>query len=146
MTVKKDILGLGEILWDLLPGGRKLGGAVANLIYFTNLLGHEGRVASAVGDDDLGKEILSVLEKNGLSADLIQTDPDHPTGTVEVTLDNSGRPSYSIHENVAWDNVKETGQLMDAARNADALVFGSLFQRSGVSRNTLKRIVSVAKD
>ncbi len=146
MAEKKKILGLGEILWDMLPGGKKLGGAVTNLIYFTNLLGSEGRIASAIGTDDLGKEILAVLEGNGLSTDLIREDPDHPTGTVEVTLDQGGKPSYIIHEHVAWDNVKVTDALLASAREADALVFGSLFQRNGVSRDTLRTVVKAAEN
>ena len=141
---KKKILGLGEILWDMLPGGKKLGGAVTNLIYFANILGNEGVVASGVGDDELGKEIIEVLDKTGLGADYIQTDPEHPTGTVDVTLDEEGKPSYIIHEDVAWDNVLETGPLMKYAADADALVFGSLFQRNSVSRTTLMQAVFAA--
>jgi fructokinase len=104
MTAKNHVVvGLGEVLWDLLPGGKQLGGAPTNFAYITKLLGDNGVVASRVGADDLGREARQALEKLGLPAANLQLDLAHPTGTVKVQLDAAGQPKFEISENVAWE-------------------------------------------
>lgn len=128
------VIGIGEILWDLLPNGKILGGAPANFAYHAAQLGAEGVAISAVGDDELGKEIVRLIEEkkvhNGLS--LVK----EPTGTVTVEL-KDGMPSYIIHEDVAWDNIVLTDTAKGKLAKADAICFGSLAQRSEVSRKAI---------
>src|SRR5215218_4494539 len=107
------IVGLGEILWDVLPGGKQLGGAPANFAYHANALGARGAVVSRVGDDELGREILARLDALGVDRAHVSTDLDHPTGTVDVRLDGAGVPEYVIHEGVAWDFLSNDPKLID---------------------------------
>ena len=125
--MKKVIVGIGEILWDMLPSGKALGGAPANFAYHAMRLGEEGWAVSAVGDDALGREILDIVEAKKLK-NLIALS-DKPTGTVEVELDARGVPTYNIMEDVAWDNIPFTPEMEELARKADAVCFGSLVQR-----------------
>ena len=97
---KFKIIGLGELLWDMLPDGKKLGGAPANFAYHSNALGNEGFIVSAIGKDNLGAEILNVLQSNGLNSSYIEEKEKFPTGTVEIELDEEGKPQYNIIENV----------------------------------------------
>src|SRR6476659_3868532 len=97
-----EVLGLGEVLWDLLPGGKALGGAPCNFVFHCHQLGHPAAIVSRVGADDLGLELRSALRGLGLDDGLVQEDAEHPTGTVSVELE-AGQPRYTIHENVAWD-------------------------------------------
>lgn len=131
------IVGLGEILWDIFPEGKQMGGAPANFSYHVSQLGYNGIVASRVGDDILGKEILNFLKAKGLSSEYIQIDSTHPTGTVDVKLDDKRIPSYSINENVAWDYLEWNEKWKDLAEKADAVCFGSLCQRSKKSYHTI---------
>jgi fructokinase len=131
------ITGLGEILWDVFPDGKKLGGAPANFAYFVKNLGQEGFIASRVGNDSMGKEILASLEKLNLSSDFIQIDPVHPTGTVEVKVDTDGQPDYIITESVAWDFLELSQKWKELAAQVDAVCFGTLAQRSQRSRETI---------
>ena len=126
---------MGEALWDVLPEGKKIGGAPANFAYHVSQFGLPGMVVSAVGDDTLGHEILENFTSKGLSQ-LIATVP-YPTGTVQVELDQVGVPQYDIKENVAWDNIPFTPELEDVARRTRAVCFGSLAQRNVVSRQTI---------
>lgn len=135
------VVGLGEILWDLLPGGKELGGAPANFAYHAQALGAKSKVISAVGADDLGYEIIDRLNRAKLDGTCISIDPDHPTGTVSVTLDSDGKPTYVIHAPVAWDFIPWSDALGQVAAQADAVCFGSLCQRSGVSRATVGRFL-----
>ncbi|MFW5857915.1 MAG: carbohydrate kinase family protein [Planctomycetota bacterium] len=139
------LLGLGELLWDLLPDGRQLGGAPANFAYHACALGGRGAVASCVGDDPLGREALERLDGLGVDRSAVAVDPERPTGTVSVALDAAGQPSYTIHEGVAWDAIPASGALLDRAAAADAICFGSLAQRSAASRATLRRALDAAQ-
>jgi fructokinase len=139
------LLGVGEILWDMLPAGKQLGGAVTNFAFHAKQLGAEAAVVSAVGEDALGREILDRLKQLGLPGDFLAVDSAHPTGTVDVTLDASGKPTYIIHENVAWDFVPWTPALAPAARRADAVCFGSLAQRSPVTRKTIHDLLAATR-
>ncbi|MHC5061250.1 MAG: carbohydrate kinase family protein [Planctomycetota bacterium] len=135
------IVGLGEILWDMLPAGKQLGGAPANFAYHAKALGAEGIAVSCIGDDGLGREILSQLGGLDLDCRYVALDMEHPTGTVTVKLDDDGVPDFTIHKNVAWDYIPLSDSLLDLAARADAVCFGSLCQRSDVSRETVRRFL-----
>lgn len=131
----KVIVGMGEALWDILPEGKKIGGAPANFAYHVSQFGLESCVVSAVGNDDLGREIIDSFKEKKLQC-LIET-VSYPTGTVQVEVDGAGVPQYRIKEDVAWDNIPFTGKLEALARRTCAVCFGSLAQRSAVSRETI---------
>ncbi len=131
------VVGLGEILWDLLPGGRQLGGAPANCAFHAHALGATGAVVSCVGNDEPGRAILERLQAAGLHTQGIARDPDHPTGTVSVSVNEQGQPTYTIHEGVAWDYLTLTRETLDLACRCDAVCFGSLAQRSAESRQAI---------
>ena len=133
------IVGMGEALWDVLPEGKKIGGAPANFAYHVSQFGLPSCVVSAVGDDALGHEILENFTSKGLNH-LIETVP-YPTGTVQVEIDQAGIPLYEIKENVAWDNIPYTARLEQLAERTKAVCFGSLAQRNVVSRNTIHRFL-----
>ncbi len=133
------IVGIGEILWDVFPAGKVLGGAPANFAYHVSQFGFEGYAVSAIGNDKLGNEILENLSKKELKY-LIETTP-YATGTVQVTLDEKGIPQYEICENVAWDNIPFTPEMEELARKTQTVCFGSLAQRNSVSRATINRFL-----
>lgn len=133
------VVGMGEALWDVLPEGKKIGGAPANFAYHVSQFGLPGYVVSAVGDDALGKEIVENFTSKGLNQ-LIAEVP-YPTGTVQVEIDQAGIPQYDIKENVAWDNIPYTDSLEALARKTKAVCFGSLAQRNVVSRDTINRFL-----
>lgn len=135
------VIGLGEVLWDILPGGKQLGGAPTNFAYMTSLLGNEGIVASRVGNDSLGQETLRKMTKLGLNMEFIQLDPQQPTGTAQVNVDADGQPVFIITEPVAWDFLEWTPAWQELARSADIVCFGTLAQRSSTSRQTIRQFV-----
>ena len=137
--MKDLIVGMGEALWDCLPEGRKLGGAPANFAYHAGQFGWHALAVSAVGNDPLGDEILDRLAGAGLDCNIGRVP--FPTGTVQVTLSEGGIPSYEICENVAWDNIPWSPELEDIAHRTKAVCFGSLAQRSPVSRSTILRFL-----
>ena len=140
--MKKKVVGLGEVLWDLLPNRTCLGGAPANLAYITTLMGDQGIVASRVGEDSQGIDALRRMEEVGLNIDYVQTDREHPTGTVKVDLDGNGQARFAIAHPVAWDFLQWTLAWQQLAETADAVCFGSLAQRSEASRNTIRRFLA----
>ncbi len=135
--MKKKVVGLGEVLWDLFPGRACLGGAPANFAYITTLMGDQGIVASRVGEDSRGLDALRRMEELGLDIDHVQTDRDHPTGTVKVELDGNGQPRFEIANPVAWDFLDCSEDWRRLAGEADAVCFGSLAQRSEKSHETI---------
>src|SRR5579885_553833 len=136
------IVGIGELLWDVFPDGRKVaGGAPFNFAFHCKQLGHDAAIVSRVGDDDLGRELREEVRRLGLPDEFIQTDPDHPTGTVRVTVDAHGQPAYTITEDVAWDYIGWDEWLDRLARTASAVCFGTLAQRSTQSRTTIGRLL-----
>jgi fructokinase len=139
--MKKRVVGLGEVLWDLLPGRTCLGGAPANFAYITTLMGDQGIVASRVGEDSRGLEALRRMEELGLDIDHVQTDRASPTGTVKVELDGNGAPRFEIAHPVAWDSLAWTPDWQRLAENVDAVCFGSLAQRSEASRATILKFL-----
>ena len=137
--MKGLVIGMGEALWDVLPEGKKIGGAPANFAYHVSQFGLPSCVVSAVGDDPLGHEIIENFTSKGLTHQ-IDTVP-YPTGTVQVEIDQAGVPQYEIKENVAWDNIPYTAMLEKLAEKTTAVCFGSLAQRNVVSRNTINRFL-----
>lgn len=137
--MKDIVVGMGEALWDVLPEGKKIGGAPANFAYHVSQFGLPSFVVSAVGDDALGNEIIENFTSKGLNQ-LIEKVP-YPTGTVQVEIDQAGIPQYEIKENVAWDNIPFTDRLRRLAENTKAVCFGSLAQRNVVSRETVSRFL-----
>ena len=141
MKTKRYVVGLGEVLWDVLPEGKKLGGAPANFAYHAGqFIGNDNTIAiSAIGEDELAEETLVALRQHGLN-DLLPKVP-YPTGTVQVQLDAQGIPTYDIKENVAWDNIPYDNDVKQIASNCRAVCFGSLAQRNVVSRATIHRFL-----
>ncbi|MFR9650307.1 MAG: carbohydrate kinase [Rikenellaceae bacterium] len=137
--MEKYIVGIGEALWDMLPEGRKIGGAPANFAYHISQFGYNSKVVSAVGDDELGHELLSKFDENGV--EYVVDKVSYPTGTVDVELDSDGVPIYDIREGVAWDNIPFTPELEELAKNTQVVCFGSLAQRSEVTRKTIHSFV-----
>ncbi len=136
------VVGLGEVLWDVFPSGRQLGGAPANFAYHAQALGSNSTIVSCLGTDDLAREARQKLEEAGLDTSFIASDSEHPTGRVSVELDTHGVPSYTIHENVAWDFIPYSDPLATLADTCAAVCFGSLCQRSATSRRTIHRFLS----
>jgi fructokinase len=134
-------VGIGEVLWDLLPAGRQLGGAPANFAYHAPALGAVGVVVSRVGADAPGREILDRLGGLGVRTDCIAVDPAAPTGTVTVQLSADGQPDFTIHEDVAWDRLTADPPTLDVVRAADVVCFGSLAQRGEPSRRSIRELV-----
>ena len=139
--MKRYVVGLGEVLWDVLPEWKKLGGAPANFAYHAGqFLGMNNTIAvSALGNDKLADETIEALKEHGLN-DLLPRVP-YPTGTVQVQLDEQGIPTYDIKENVAWDNIPFDDDIAEIARNCRAVCFGSLAQRNVVSRQTIQKFL-----
>lgn len=131
----KYVVGIGEVLWDVLPEGKKLGGAPANFAYHVSQFGLNSRVVSAIGNDKLGAEIERDFSEKGLEGIIEKVA--YPTGTVQVSLDDNGVPNYTIKENVAWDNIPFTPALKELAQHTCAVSYGSLAQRNIVSRETI---------
>lgn len=133
----------GEVLWDCLPTGRMPGGAPCNVAYHLHRLGCQAQLVSAVGTDPLGDEMLAYLRSKGLRTDLIQRHPTLPTGTVEVALGPDGQPQYDIRTDVAWDEIALNEDILQAARECDAIVFGTLAARSETNRRTLDALLAI---
>lgn len=133
------VVGMGEALWDVLPEGKKIGGAPANFAYHVSQFGLPSCVVSSIGDDALGKEIIENFTSKGL--DQLIAEVPYPTGTVQVEIDQTGIPLYDIKENVAWDNIPYTEHLDALAKRTKAVCFGSLAQRNVVSRETINHFL-----
>lgn len=133
------IVGIGDALWDCLPEGRKIGGAPANFAYYMMQFGFDSLAVSAVGDDDLGREIRETFERIGLNHILEITE--YPTGTVTIDVDENGIPTYDIKENVAYDYLTYTPQLEEIAGKCNVVCFGSMTQRNPASRNTIRKFL-----
>jgi fructokinase len=131
------VVGLGELIWDLLPDGKQLGGAPTNFAYISRLLGNEAIVASRIGDDELGREALEKLGRMGIETRYLQLDRNHPTGTVAVQIDERGEPRFAVNEGSAWDYLEWTAAWEQLALRADAVCFGTLGQRYDQARKTI---------
>lgn len=137
--MKRLVVGLGEVLWDMLPEGRKIGGAPVNFAYHAGQFGIDTMAVSAIGNDKLGED--TIAEMNGKHLNHIFPSVPYPTGSVQVSLDEKGVPAYDIKENVAWDNIPFTNEIESVARNCQAVCFGSLAQRNAVSRSTIRKFI-----
>jgi fructokinase len=136
------VVGLGELIWDMLPEGRQLGGAPTNFAYISRLLGNQTIVASRVGQDELGREALARLERMKISTSYLQLDETHPTGTVRVEIDERGEPRFEVNTNSAWDYLEWTADWEELATRADVVCFGTLGQRHPQARDTILRFLS----
>lgn len=139
-----NIIGVGEILWDVLPDGKRLGGAPGNFVYHTKALGASAIVISAIGNDKNGREIIKELKKKDIPAKITYQN-DKPTGTVDVSINSQGEPNYIINENVAWDFIPFDEDILQITREADIICFGTLAQRSIISRKTIQTIVKSSR-
>jgi fructokinase len=138
------VVGIGEVLWDLLPTGPQLGGAPANFAFHAHALGARAAVVSRVGHDAYGEGVIARFREIGLPVETIQIDEHAPTGTVTVALGNDGAPEYTIHEDVAWDRLAVTPAALQTVRDTNVVCFGTLAQRDPVSRETIQRLVEAA--
>src|SRR5437899_1517258 len=145
MTKPALMVGLGEVLWDILPSGKVLGGAPANFAYMTNVLGDEGIVASRIGNDELGREVCRVMQSLGLNTSYLQRDNEHETGTAAVSIDPAGQPNFTIKELAAWDFLQWTAEWEDLSSRADVICFGSLAQRSAGSAVAVESFLQNAR-
>jgi fructokinase len=136
------IVAYGELLWDLLPGGARLGGAPFNFVYRVNCLGDRGIMISRVGIDDLGRRALQAVAGLGMETGYIQTDGEHSTGTVKVSFDRKRNPDFTILPDAAYDFIEPEAGLRELAGRADCLCFGTLIQRREVSRNTFGELIA----
>lgn len=144
--MSKKIAAFGELLWDILPNGKVLGGAPANFIYRINSFGDEGTLLSRVGNDRAGKEVREALRKLGVSDENIQTDYEFPTGQVKIKIDQAGNADFNIITDVAYDHIEINAEMMDAFSQADCVCFGTLVQRYGISKNTLRELIHESPD
>ena len=144
MSFVPRIVAVGELLWDLLPDGERPGGAPANFAYHARALGNTVNLISRVGHDSLGERLLKHLENNHLDTNLIQHDPDAPTGTVSVDIHAGGHPTYTIHENVAWDHLDVTKECEHIVSQCDAICFGTLAQRHSRSRASILHLLKTS--
>ena len=140
--MKFKVLGIGEILWDLLPSGPQMGGAPANFACHARALGADAFLITRVGKDDFGRAIRRAVEKLGIVNGALQVDETAPTGTVTVTLSGQGIPHFTIHENVAWDRLEATPAALQSVRGADAICFGTLAQRREPARSAIQLLLS----
>lgn len=138
------VIGIGEILWDLLPTGPMMGGAPANFVCHASAFGADALLVSRVGRDTAGERLLRCLAGFGVRADGISTDPGHPTGAVEVELREEGVPHFNIVPNVAWDHLEATPALVESMAKADAVCFGTLAQRSAASATAIRTLLENA--
>lgn len=141
MSVRPVMVGLGEILWDILPSEKSLGGAPANFAYMANVLGNMGIVASRVGNDELGRKAREVIEARGMDSSYLQQDKLHKTGIARVLLESDGQPRFTIQESVAWDFLEWTPAWQELSTRANVVCFGILAQRSLRSAETIERFL-----
>lgn len=142
VTMSLNVISVGEVLWDLLPAGRQLGGAPANFAYHAHSLGAAVGLVSRVGNDQAGRDILHQLQSWRLPSHLVQVDEGSRTGLVTVDLDDTGVPQFTIEEPAAWDQIHLTPAAVEAARRADVVCFGSLAQRQACSRQAVQQLVA----
>ena len=140
------IVAYGEILWDILPSGKVLGGAPANFIFRLNSFGDQGILISRLGNDELGENARAEVTGIGLTDEHIQTDFEFPTGTVDVKIDAEGIPDFTIIRDVAYDHIELTSEMVQQVEEADCLYFGTLIQRYGISKKTLRELIRESGD
>ena len=142
----KKIVAFGEIVWDILPNGKVLGGTPSNMVFRCNSFNEEGFLLSRIGDDELGREALEKLTELGISDENVQIDTAFPTGTVNITLDENHEAKFEVKPDVAFDHIEFSAEALKLVRNADCLFFGLLPQRFGISKNTLRELIKESPD
>lgn len=142
----KKIVAFGEVVWDILPNDKVLGGTPSNFVFRCNSLGEKGHLLSRVGDDELGAQALEELKKLGISDKNVQIDPVFKTGTVEVSFNENSEAIYDVASDVAFDHIEFSAEALKLVRKADCLVFGLLPQRFGLSKNTLRELLKESPD
>ena len=144
--MSKKIVAFGEVVWDVLPNGKVLGGTPLNMAFRCNCFNEQGYLLSRVGEDDLGIEALKQLKELGISDDNVQMDFEFPTGTVIVTFNENNEPHFKVKLDVAFDHIEFSAEALKLARNADCLFFGLLPQRFGISKNTIRELIKESPD
>jgi fructokinase len=144
--MNKKIVAFGEVVWDILPNGKVLGGTPSNLVYRCNSFSEQGFLLSRVGDDDLGNEAIEKLNELGISDDNVQSDTEFPTGTVHISFENNYDPRYIVTPDVAFDHIEFSAEALKLVRDADCLFYGLLPQRFGISKNTLRELIKESPD
>ena len=144
--MNKKVVAFGEVVWDILPNGKILGGTPSNMVFRCNSFNEQGFLLSRVGDDELGNEALEKLKELGISDDNVQLDTEFPTGTVHITLDNNYDPRYVVTPDVAFDHIEFSAEALKLVREADCLFYGLLPQRFGISKNTLRELIKESPD
>ena len=139
--MNKKVVAFGEVVWDILPNGKVLGGTPANLVFRCNSFNEQGYLLSRVGDDDLGNEALDNLSELNISDENVQIDGEFPTGTVHITFEDNYEPRYIVTPDVAFDHIEFSAEALKLVRNADCLFYGLLPQRIGISKNTLRELI-----
>ena len=142
----KKIVAFGEVVWDVLPGGRVLGGTPLNMAFRCNSFGEESVLLSRLGYDNSGNDVLDELEKLGISDKNIQIDDEFPTGTINITFDEKNESHYEVVQDVAFDHIEFSAEALKLARNTDCLFYGLLPQRFGISKNTLRELLKESPD
>lgn len=146
ISMGKKIVAFGEVVWDILPNGKVLGGTPPNMVYRSNCFNEEGFLLSRVGDDELGNEALDRLKELGISDANVQIDGEFPTGTVNITLDENNEAKFEVKLDVAFDHIEFSAEALKLARKADCLFFGLLPQRFGISKNTIRELIKESPD
>ncbi len=141
LAMAKRVVAFGEVVWDILPDGKVLGGTPSNMVFRCNSFGEEGFLLARVGDDELGHQALRRLEELGISIMDVQIDSEFPTGTVNIRFDERGEPIYEVAPDVAFDHIEFSTEALKLARNADCLFYGLLPQRFGISKNTIRELI-----
>ena len=141
LAMAKRVVAFGEVVWDILPDGKVLGGTPSNMVFRCNSFGEEGFLLARVGDDELGHQALRRLEELGISIMDVQIDSEFPTGTVNIRFDEKGEPIYEVAPDVAFDHIEFSTEALKLARNADCLFYGLLPQRFGISKNTIRELI-----
>ncbi len=144
--MNKKIVAFGEVVWDILPNGKVLGGTPSNLVFRCNSFDEQGFLLSRVGDDDLGSEAIEKLKELSISDDNVQVDTEFPTGTVEIILEKNSEPRYIVKPEVAFDHIEFSAEALKLVRDADCLFYGLLPQRFGISKNTLRELIKESPD
>lgn len=144
--MNKKIVAFGEVVWDILPNGKILGGTPSNMVFRCNSFSEQGFLLSRIGDDELGTEALGKLKELGISDDNVQMDTEFPTGTVHITFDNNYDPRYVVTPDVAFDHIEFSAEALKLVREADCLFYGLLPQRFGISKNTLRELIKESPD
>jgi fructokinase len=144
--MNKKIVAFGEVVWDILPNGKILGGTPSNMVFRCNSFREQGFLLSRIGDDELGNQALEKLKELGISDDNVQMDTEFPTGTVHITFDNNYDPRYIVTPDVAFDHIEFSAEALKLVREADCLFYGLLPQRFGISKNTLRELIKESPD